>query len=82
MKILQWRWFNASNGMVGVVLVENEIKEQSVRIGCTHRSPFSLMVKATEKQDLLLIMNIGAKLSYEEAKGYFPKIKKGNYKKS
>ncbi len=74
-KILGIEWRNARRN-VGFVLIENDIGEQSVRVGCAE--PFSV----DEEQDINMIVDYGSKLSFNEAKGFFPHIEEKKYKKN
>lgn len=80
MKILAVEWRSAKD-TVGFVLMENEIGEQSVRVGKTKPNPDYPFV-APLHDDVRYIAYNGAKLSFKEAQAFFPWIKEENYKKS
>lgn len=73
-KALDQYWFT-NIGIVGIVLIENSLGEQSARIG-------TLEIATTPEKDALIIASNGAKLSYRMAKAFFPYIKKNKYKKT
>jgi|WetSurMetagenome_2_1015567.scaffolds.fasta_scaffold200679_2 hypothetical protein len=69
-KILSWTWRSARDS-VGIVLIENDIGEVSARIGVAKGNP--------ELSDAEYIAEWGAKLSYNEALGFFPYLQKTDY---
>ncbi len=80
-KVLDVEWRSA-RGTVGFVLTVNSAGQKSVRVGCTH-TEFSILQLShgTEKEDAQKIADDGAKLSFEEAKAFFPYLKQEEYKK-
>lgn len=70
MKILQTIWITGRD-TIGVVLIENEIGQQSARIGIANTG--------SETTDITHIVEWGAKLTEEQAAGFFNQIT--NYKK-
>ena len=70
MKILKTEWFSTLKGEIGVVLIENEIGQQSARI-----APVSGI---SEMSDSQTVADFGAKLSEKQAAGFFDDLK--NYK--
>ncbi len=70
MKILKTEWFSTLKGEVGVVLIENEIGQQSARI--------APITGTNELHDTHLVAEFGAKLSEKQAAGFFNDLK--NYK--
>lgn len=70
MKILKSQWFSTLRGDVGIVLIENEIGQQSARM-----APVS---GTSEEEDSKAVAEFGVKLSEKQAAGFFENLK--NYK--
>lgn len=82
-KVIATEWRSARD-TVGIVLIENDAGEQSARIGvlkyveiegCYIRGAYS------DEEDAQYIADNGAKLSFTEAKAFFPWITEEKYKK-
>jgi hypothetical protein len=65
MKVLEVAWFNSWNGCLGVVLAEDE----TMGYRCAY---FDKVDSGDEEQDMRNIMAEGAKLTLQQAKGFFP----------
>lgn len=72
-KIISVEWRSA-NGTVGFVLIENSIGQQSVRVGGVQPGSFNSALDARH------IADHGAKLSFDEAVGFFPDLDPKKYK--
>ena len=71
MNILQSIWITAQT-TIGVVLYENDVNEQ--------QGVISAVDGFNEESDRQHVADYGAKLSFAQAKGFFPDIKEENYK--
>lgn len=77
MRILKVEWRSALD-TVGIVLIENDMGQQSAKIGVANHI---MMLSIDEEADALYIAENGAKLTFNEARGFFPDLDEKKYKK-
>jgi len=63
MKAINKTWFNNSKGCIGVVLAENEYGQKAY---------ISSVPGHDEESDVRTIMDWGARISRQQAEGFFP----------
>ena len=83
-KILAVEWRSARD-TVGVVLIQNAVGQKSARIGTVQTIELPSIGKihvGNETTDARYIADHGAKLSFQEAVGFFPWLKEEEYKKT
>lgn len=72
MKIIDVNWFNTHKGFIGIVLTENEFRQ---------RAYICQVDGYDEAEDVALIIDYGAKLTLNQAIGFFGDlVKSENYK--
>ena len=73
-EILKTEWRTGGLGTVGIVLAKTGTGKL-----CAYISPLPVTSGYDEERGSLLIADWGARLSFEEAKGFFPEVTEEDY---